>query len=220
MNASPLGREHFSTPRAADYLEVRSLIASTGAPQRRFVGTALKELLDNALDAAEMHGHRPEVVVVGTGDVDAGTITLEVTDNGPGMPAHVVERILDFDHLVSDKARYCSPTRGRQGNAWKTILGIAAVQGGRPCVIEACGIRHVIGAELVGGHVVIRHDQADIAAQPGTTVTLTVDAGGQSVEVGRLVLGYALANPHLKIVTNLDERFAKVTMPTPADWAR
>ena len=80
VNAAPLGREHFSTPRAADYLEVRSLIASTGAPRRRFGGTALKELLDNALDAAEMRGHRPEVVVVGTGDVDAGTITLEVSD--------------------------------------------------------------------------------------------------------------------------------------------
>jgi len=48
-------------------------------------------------------------------DLDTTAITVTVTDNGPGIPDAVVERVLDFGNLFSDKATYRSPTRGPAG---------------------------------------------------------------------------------------------------------
>ena len=90
----------------------------------------VKELLDNALDAAEMA--RVGVPHVGVkGRVDGDFLVLQVHDNGVGIPADVVKRALDFSTLTSDKALYRTPTRGQQGNALKTIFGDALRAGGQ-----------------------------------------------------------------------------------------
>jgi light-regulated signal transduction histidine kinase (bacteriophytochrome) len=130
------GRQVFDTPRAAEFLELRALQSQTGQHADRFGDVVVKELLDNALDAAESAGTAPEVemAVAVRGDVQLVT----VTDNGPGLPAEVVERILDFNVLVSDKAAYRSPTRGAQGNAFKTLLGIPGVRA--EVEREGCGM--------------------------------------------------------------------------------
>ena len=54
--ASPveLRREHFSVSRAAEYFHVSELQAQTGRPRYDFGHVILKELVDNALDAAEV----------------------------------------------------------------------------------------------------------------------------------------------------------------------
>ncbi len=72
-------------------------------------------------------------------------VALTVQDNGSGMPRETVHRIFNFATRTSDKAVYRSPTRGAQGNALKTVLGIPYALGVRgPLVIEAQGRRHVI----------------------------------------------------------------------------
>ena len=53
---------------------------------------------------------------------DEGAITLSISDNGRGMTPELIKSILDFNIRVSDKVIYRSPTRGAQGNAFKTIL--------------------------------------------------------------------------------------------------
>ena len=72
-------------------------------------------------------------------------IRLSVSDNGPGMPHEVVRKVLDYNIRVSDKAAYRSPTRGAQGNALKTVIGIPYALGSRePLVVEAQGVSHRI----------------------------------------------------------------------------
>ena len=138
-----LERTTFETSRAAEYFDARKLSTLTGVQASEFASVCLKELVDNALDACETVGVAPEIDVDVT-DLD-GVIGLTVSDNGPGIPPELVERVLDYSVFVSDKAAYRSPTRGAQGNALKTIIGIPYSLGSHePVIIEARGVRHVI----------------------------------------------------------------------------
>jgi DNA topoisomerase-6 subunit B len=115
VSATALERVTFSVSRAADFLEPRALVSQTGRPEHKFGEVAIKELVDNALDACETAGVAPEVEVT---ICAAGDVTLlTVADNGAGIAPDVVERVLDFATLTSDKALYRSPARGAQGNA-------------------------------------------------------------------------------------------------------
>ena len=85
MSVNKMERTMFETSRAAEYLEARELQAQTGQPRHEFATVILKELLDNALDAAETAGVAPEVnIEVSDG---AGLINITVADNGGGIPA-------------------------------------------------------------------------------------------------------------------------------------
>jgi Histidine kinase-, DNA gyrase B-, and HSP90-like ATPase len=195
-----LHRETFATSRAADFFELPSLRAQTGQPAGRFAAVVLKELVDNALDAAETAGVAPAVSIeIAERD---GRLQLTVADNGPGMAPELVERILDFNVLVSDKAAYRSPTRGLQGNALKTIVGIPhALGASEPVAIEARGVRHEIAAAIdPAGELRIDHQQAVILPErPGTAFTVTIPAEDQELAAWRWAFGYALVNPHATV---------------------
>jgi DNA topoisomerase VI subunit B len=51
-----LQRTTFETPRASEYFSSQELQAQTGQPPYRFASVVLKEIVDNALDAAESAG--------------------------------------------------------------------------------------------------------------------------------------------------------------------
>lgn len=202
-----LRRETFATSRAADFFDRRSLQAQTGQPSHRFGDVVVKELLDNALDAAETAGVPPEVSL---DVVEAdGLASITVTDNGPGIPAELVEGVLDFSVLVSDKAAYRSPTRGLQGNALKTVVGIPhALRCTQPVVIEARGVRHGISASIdPAGELVIDHRQTGSDRQAGTAVTVTVptadyptgDYPSSVPDARRWGRRFALVNPHAAV---------------------
>jgi DNA topoisomerase VI subunit B len=227
-----LVRQVFSTPRAAEFLEKRALQAQTGQPAHRFGDVVIKELVDNALDAAESVRVQPEVDV--RVDVDDRVQRVTVTDNGAGMPAEVIGRILDFNVLVSDKAAYGSPTRGLQGNAWKTLLGIPYALGiGEPVVIEAQGVRHEVAVSIdPGGNVVIRHDKAVSPKTAGTAVTVPLP---QVDEIGEIVDGdvvgaagwahrFAIFNPHATVIyhgNDGDGDNPEIYKPTVGDtWSK
>lgn len=192
--AESFARSVFSTSRAAEFLQPRALQSQTGQPVERFGDVVVKELFDNSLDAAEAAGVAPEITLT---VADAGEhIAVTVADNGPGLPAEVVERMLDFNVLVSDKAAYRSPTRGAQGNAFKTLLGIPHALGvSAPVVIEACGTRHEITVSLdPGGNVEIRHDRTASTRTVGTAVTVPLPAG--RAPSGAWLQKFASVNPH------------------------
>ncbi len=117
-NTAQLQRTTFKTSRSLDFFSQKELVAQTGHHVSDWPLVILKELLDNALDAAEEAGIAPVIVVT----VDENGIQVE--DNGPGLPAETIKGVLDYDVRVSSREAYVSPTRGAQGNALKTIVGM------------------------------------------------------------------------------------------------
>ena len=111
-----LERSTFEFSRAGEYFDLRELQTMTGQPARRFAEVVLKELLDNAADAAERAGVAPKITIRFK---RLGRVTyLFVRDNGPGLDPDKLEKILNFQTRTSDKSAYRGPTRGALGNAW------------------------------------------------------------------------------------------------------
>jgi DNA topoisomerase VI subunit B len=194
-----LKRTTFETSRAAEYFDARELQAQTGQPLQNFATVALKELVDNALDACETAGVAPDIRI----DVrdELGTIRLTVSDNGPGILPETVRKVLDFDVRVSDKAAYRSPTRGAQGNALKTVVGIPHALGSiEPTVVEARGVRHEIRAWVdPADELRVNHDRARADTGPGTRVTLALSPAEQNFAPGFWSRAFALLNPHATV---------------------
>jgi DNA topoisomerase VI subunit B len=141
-------------------------------------------------------------------EADDETIGMTVSDNGLGIPAEVVRKVLDYNVRVSDKAAYRSPTRGAQGNALKTVIGIPYALGSRePLVVEAQGVSHRIRPWVdPAGAVHFDYTSAEMLVEsPGTTVSLQMPDGGMVDEDNYLaqdfdplhwVRSFAAFNPH------------------------
>ncbi len=196
-----LEREVFETSRAAEYFSVKELQAQTGQPTEMFAAVSVKELVDNGMDAAEAAGKSPVIRIEVA--QDGGLLRLSVRDNGGGLPPAVLEKILNFQTRTSDKAAYRTPTRGAQGNALKTILGIPFAMGGaEPVLIEACGIQHSVRCWTdPAGELRIDHQTARIAETEGTRVSLAIplDGRGQRFDPEYWAEAFAIFNPHAQV---------------------
>ena len=173
-------REHFQIGRESEYFKRNELEKQTGQPARHFLDVLVKELVDNGLDAAETAGRLPEVAIevdsLAMDATGAEQIRLAVSDNGVGISAAVIEKILDFKTRTSDKF-YKSPSRGAQGNALKTVLGIPQALGAErsQVCIEAQGIRHqIIAWADPAGKVRTEHTTEGIEVTEGTRISVTV----------------------------------------------
>ncbi len=76
-----LERTTFESSRAGEYFDARELQAQTGQRRYEFATVVLKELVDNALDAAETVGITPEVNIEVS--IGGSSIDITVADNGP-----------------------------------------------------------------------------------------------------------------------------------------
>jgi hypothetical protein len=196
-------REVFTISRELEYFTADELEKQTGyTPAEWWPAVITKELFDNALDAAEAAGVAPEITARWSGS------SLVVQDNGGGIPPEIVRQLMDYSTRTSDKLAYVSPTRGAQGNAWKTILAMPYVLDGeyaQPIVIEAQGIRHQIhvGADQIARQPAIHYQAEELAVKNGgTTVSLERLQASLEAEdetpgfLPRLVSDFSLFNPH------------------------
>jgi DNA topoisomerase VI subunit B len=173
MNGSTLQRATFTTSRLLEFTSRKELELQTGQPAALWPLVALKELIDNSLDACEEAGIAPLLTLA----IDSAKGTIIVSDNGPGIPASTVISILDFNTRTSSREAYASPTRGAQGNALKTVLAMPFALGdGEDAVtiIEACNVRHTIrlSVDVVQQCPVVTHEQERIRKKAGTSVTV------------------------------------------------
>jgi DNA topoisomerase VI subunit B len=215
-----LERTTFRTSRLLDFASEKELVAQTGHQTNAWPIVILKELVDNAIDAAEEAEISPAIKVT----VDRAGITVE--DNGPGIPAEVVPDILDFSVRVSSREAYVSPTRGAQGNALKTIVAMPfVVHGERGRVeIEACGTHHIIdfSVDRIRQQPNVDHRVGAGEVTSGTRVRVHWPDSARSIldeaKARFLQIGdqYAWLNPHLSITVDW---FGKVCVDEATDPA-
>ena len=138
MTKASLDRLVVTTSRLAEFCSEKELINQTGHDSDDWPLVILKELGDNSLDACEEAEITPVISVTEDG--------ITVTDNGPGIAPETVADILDYNTRISSREAYCSPTRGAQGNALKTVIAMGFAFDGEcgETLVESCGIAHRI----------------------------------------------------------------------------
>ncbi len=221
--ATKLNRQHFNTSRSLDFLSRKELIAQTGHQVAEWPLVCVKELMDNALDACEESGVAPEIAIV----VDKKGIS--VSDNGPGIPASVIESVLDFSIRVSSREAYVSPSRGAQGNALKTVVAMPfALCGKGKVIVEALGKRHeiTVGVDRIRQEPKIDHKQTESnIIKSGTKITV------EWPDLARLILDrsklrflqiaedYCWLNPHLSLSITWKSEQSSIVASDP-NWKK
>jgi len=117
--------------REFDYLQLHWLEKTTGRPSHEWDLYIIKELLDNALDADERWVREHDGMVELTIDLhyrhlevlDIHSLDIAVFNRAP-FPTDLLPAIFDLTAYTSDKSHYNYPSRGQQGNALKTVLGV------------------------------------------------------------------------------------------------
>lgn len=110
-----------SRSQVSDYVRLEGLQKLTNVSAHEWDLYILKELVDNALDADEAAGITPRVSVEMRYD---GLGLTVIVRNQAQFPMDVVGDIFNLEKRASVKDLYNLPTRGAQGNALKTLLGI------------------------------------------------------------------------------------------------
>jgi len=235
VRAKVLQRETFRTSRLLDFCSERELVKQVGHAVDHWPLVILKELVDNALDAAEEANIAPTIAI----EVADGKII--VSDNGPGLPPETVADILDFTVRVSSRETYASPTRGAQGNALKTILAMGFALDGRlgETQIESRGMAHQITFKVdqIRQEPKLDRAQGPSPVRSGTRITVgwPVCASSKLDEARprflQMASDYGWLNPHLSLAliwnreTYVDFKASNPTWlkwracePTPPCW--
>jgi hypothetical protein len=211
--------------RAMEFFTEKDLAVRMGGPKEKWPEILLKELIDNAVDAAE-GGTAPVVV-----NVAVAPDGFTVCDNGPGIPETVIRGSLDYNVRVSDKSLYCTPTRGQQGNALKCVWAAPFV---------AHGGKAAVKVTVAGNQYTVNVSADQINGTP--EVTLAVENGrpvknGTLVEVGwpdvacygdkdraldfyRLIWGFAALNPHVTFLYQAGDFEADTSAATDVGWKK
>jgi DNA topoisomerase VI subunit B len=209
-----LNRAVFVTSRELEYFTAKELTLQTGHEPERWPEVILKELVDNGLDACEGAGVAPEISIAVAGD------TITVTDNGPGLPASVIESVIDYSVRASSKDAYISPTRGAQGNALKTILAIPYVLSGETGTVTIdtpqASHRISVSTDRIAQAPRIEHTTAAPVVKIGTSVTVWARSQDSATVACflQMVEDYSLLNPHATFEFEADgatHRFERTT---------
>jgi DNA topoisomerase VI subunit B len=208
-----LTRVPFTVSRLMEFCTRRELVNQTGHDVLQWPLVVVKELLDNSLDHTEEVGIAPIISI----DVQGDKIVIE--DNGTGIPAKTIDGVLDYSIRVSSREAYCSPTRGAQGNAMKTVLPMGYVlaehlgeDASGTTLIESHGTAHVINfaVDHIKQEPKITHTTERSTVTSGTRISVTLPAyvrGDYTADLIesakpdflRLAESYAWINPHLSL---------------------
>lgn len=187
---------------SSEFFTTDGLWKLTGCYQTEFCKVIVKELVDNALDEVESKEHG--VIIV-----SSGKNSFYIWDNGNGIKEETVKGILDFDNgrfgtKMGDV--YVSPSRGKQGNAFKTILGIPCSLGleGTQVLIESCGLKHSISHQRdYGDNVELCYKVEASEITNGTFIRVFWNVLNYDIEqkINPMIENIRYFNPHVSIVS-------------------
>lgn len=116
--------------RTNENFTLKGLQTLTGEQISYFLKYIAKEIIDNSLEASD----EPEITIWVVMDKKtaepsyARVSKLVIQDNGPGIDEEKIKKIFqDIENFGGTKRYYKLPTRGSQGNALMTILGIQSI---------------------------------------------------------------------------------------------
>jgi DNA topoisomerase VI subunit B len=220
--AHTLHRETFSTSRLLDFCSEREVVKQIGHATDQWPFVVLKELADNAIDAAEEAEVAPTITV----EVTDKPATIVITDNGPGIPPDTVASILDFSVRVSSREAYASPTRGAQGNALKTILAMGfALDGAKgETLIESQAVAHRITFKVdhIRHEPKVDHTQETSNVKNGTRITVwwpvwLRDAKSHFLQMAE---DFGWLNPHLALSVTWNGEHCSTFKASDPAWAK
>jgi len=145
---------------ASLFLHPDRLSQKAGAPKHHLRRMALKELVDNALDAA------PGAKLTA---IDEDTFVVE--DDGPGIDPAKVATMFSVTRPMMSTKLIRRPTRGMVGNGNRVVAGAAFASGGS-LVVESGGRRQELSFDRATGDTVVVDDTAGTVTS-GTRITIT-----------------------------------------------
>lgn len=168
--------------------------------------TAVKEAVDNSLDACEEAGILPEIQVEVT-EVSADRYVMAVEDNGPGIVKAQIPKIFG-KLLYGSKFHRLKQSRGQQGIGISAAAMYGQLTTGKPIVVTS-----KTGKGRPGHHFEIQIDtrknmpvvsldrEVQLDKDHGTRVEIEMEADYRNGKrwLGRYLEQTALANPHCRL---------------------
>jgi hypothetical protein len=249
--AHKIKRQAITTSRLMEFCSEKELVAQTGHQSYEWPRVITKELVDNGIDACEEAEVAPSIkITLTTGYPKSRRRAAKPTrivfeDNGPGIPAGTIAGIIDYNVRVSSREAYISPTRGRQGNALKSILPMAYVLGGKiegETWIEAHEEKHRIlfSVNQIRQEPIISHTLTRSKVTTGTRITVfwpakamieykedqddrytqEGDAAFKADVIKDLLAEFIWVNPHLTLLFRADGKTVLEHTATNRDWSK
>lgn len=205
-------RRFHTDSRAGENFTKDGLETLTGQPYRQWGRYVVKELVDNALEAVEAADAEPKVSVSLATEQQAPREYVQgvsVSDTGNGIPESQLRQIADVETFGGTKRHYTLPTRGTQGNALMTLLGIQHLVGEGPLMIETRGQLYefeiddntIDATPSVSISKKAPRLSADGGVTTGTTVTVQFGDDGKKMAnatgIYRTLVGFSTLNPHV-----------------------
>jgi hypothetical protein len=236
--AHKIERVAFTTSRLMEFCTEKELVAQTGAESYKWPRVVIKELVDNGIDACEEAEIAPVIKVTLASGKRGKPTRIIVEDNGPGMPTATIVGIIDYAVRTSSREAYISPTRGRQGNALKTILPMGYVLGGKvkgETWIEARGVKHQIlfTVNPIRQEPIVKDVRTHSRIRTGTRVTVfwpsEIEAADEydndpieidSDAISELLWQFIWVNPHLALQFTVDGKAVIRCKASNPDWMK
>ena len=168
-----------------------------GCARDEWLPTLVKELIDNALDAAEEAGIAPQITI----KEQVGR-RFTVADNGPGLSREQVVKLCDLSQRMSTREAFAAPDRGSQGNALPTLLALPFGFGldTATTTIASQGLEHAITLRVdrLAQRIAVERTERPVATATGAAITMTWPDGIDLGEVVGIVYRHALLNRHAR----------------------
>jgi DNA gyrase/topoisomerase IV subunit B len=212
-----------------EFCTEKELVAQTGHESYQWPRVIVKELVDNGIDACEEAEVAPVIKVTITTGKSGKPTRIVIKDKGPGIPTETITGIIDYNIRISSREAYISPTRGRQGNALKTILPMAYVLGGKikgETWIETRGVKHRIlfSVNQIKQEPIVNNIRTRSRVTTGTRITVfwpdSYEAKIVPDEIRDLLKQFIWVNPHLTLQFIVDRKTLFRFGASNPDWTK